>query len=263
VIITLHGPDSYRRAEKRRALVAEFEKKHGPIGIAYFDLEEDGAEDSLLGFLAAQSMFSPAKLAVVAHPFAETGKPYIAALKAAADDASTAILLDAEDKPTKAFAFVLPKAKSVKLIVQDFAWLADPAWSAFVKLKAKECGVVLAEPAMKLLAQAYAKDTWGLVTELEKLALLGRPVAAADVAALALELAPNFWEMVGGLKHATVGRRLHTFERLLSLGEPAAKIFNIIAYQWPEKLPLLAAYDLAVKSGRFEYEEAMTDALLA
>ena len=50
---------------------------------------------------------------------------------------------------------------------------------------------------------------------------------------------------------------------MLSLNDPPPKIFNILAAQWQEKTPHMAAYDLAIKSGKLDYEEALTDLLIS
>jgi len=41
--------------------------------------------------------------------------------------------------------------------------------------------------------------------------------------------------------------------------DPAAKIFNILAAQAGEKIPRMADYDIAVKSGKLDYEEVLLD----
>ena len=56
--------------------------------------------------------------------------------------------------------------------------------------------------------------------------------------------------------------RLTALERMFAENEPPAKVFNIIAYQLPGRLEEMAAYDLAVKSGKMDYEEALLDLVL-
>jgi hypothetical protein len=68
---------------------------------------------------------------------------------------------------------------------------------------------------------------------------------------------------MNGLKSYDLKNRLYAFESMLALGDPAAKIFNILASQWQEKIPHMAEYDLAVKSGKVDYEEALVDLLIS
>ena len=65
MIILLYGPDDYRREQKRREIVAEFTKKHDALGVDFFNLQDDGAFDSLTAFLRNQSIFETKKLAVL------------------------------------------------------------------------------------------------------------------------------------------------------------------------------------------------------
>jgi hypothetical protein len=50
---------------------------------------------------------------------------------------------------------------------------------------------------------------------------------------------------------------------MLAANDPPAKIFNILASQWQEKTPHMAEYDLAVKSGKVDYEDALVDLLIS
>ena len=58
-------------------------------------------------------------------------------------------------------------------------------------------------------------------------------------------------------------RAAWALETMLALSDPPAKIFNILASQWAEKTPHMAEYDLAVKSGKVDYEEALVDLLIS
>jgi hypothetical protein len=46
------------------------------------------------------------------------------------------------------------------------------------------------------------------------------------------------------------------------MSDPAPKLFNILASQWKEKISQFARYDLAIKSGKLDYEEALLDAVI-
>jgi DNA polymerase III delta subunit len=263
MIILLYGPDAYRRNARREVLRREFEKKYSAFGMAAFDFGEEGEYDRFTEFLESQSMFAAKKLALVEHPFEDPPRELAEVFRFSMENPGLVLLLVSDAKPPKQFSF-LAGPKSAELLPEEFEYLSGAEWEKFIRTEAARRELVLASAALKLLAAAYLKDTWGLVTELDKLALLDdRKVEASRLEALTLELAPDFWAMVGGLKNPSVGVRLRTLERLLAQNEPAAKIFNLMAYQWPERQHLFAAYDLAVKSGKCEYEEVLMDLALS
>jgi hypothetical protein len=128
------------------------------------------------------------------------------------------------------------------------------------------------------LATIYAGNSWALVTELEKLSALkaggaeahtaGRTGSGAatiekkDLDALDLEAAPDYWALLNGMKSFDVRTRLYALEKLFAINDPPPKIFNILAGQAGPKTPRMAEYDLAIKSGKLEYEEALLDLIL-
>lgn len=260
MIIFLCGPDDYRREAKKQELVAEFCKKHSSLGLEFFDFSEEGTLERFRSFIGNQSIFEPLKLGVLAGIAAVSDKKFPEEIQKFSGDRSITILISEPEKPLTAFGFLLDKKKN---LVQEFPILKDAAWRAFVRQAMKDAGVELAPAAFEFISEAYAGDSWRLITELQKLALLPRRrVEREDLERLAVELTPDFWETLQGLKSSSLGRRLATLERLFAKSEPAGKIFNILAYQWPEKLPRFAAYDIAVKSGRCDYEEVLADLLL-
>ncbi|HEY5221216.1 MAG TPA: hypothetical protein VIJ29_03705 [Candidatus Paceibacterota bacterium] len=266
MIIFLYGPDDYRRSEKKRALIAEFSKKRSEIGLGVFDLEDKNALEPLGNFLRTQSIFEKAKLAVLDNAF-ELDAPKLAKLlKPFVEEKNITILIAEKDKPVKALAFLLDKPT----ISQKFEQLAGAEWTAFIMAEAKKNDVKLAPAAAQFLGTVYEGDTWGLVTELEKLSGFGGARGAAakvidkkDLDVFDFEVAPNYWGLINGLKSFDMKSRLYSFETMLASNDPPAKIFNILASQWQEKTPHMAEYDLAVKSGKVDYEEALVDLLIS
>lgn len=272
MIIFLYGPDDYRREAKKRELVAEFRKKHSGLGLGSFDFSDPPAtarheragEDALAefrNFVSNQSIFEPVKLAVLTGVFRVQDKKFPEEIKKFSGDKATTLLVSEPDEPSKAFTLLLDKKKC---LVQEFPLLKAAAWRTFVKQEAKKLDVELAPAAFEFLAAAYEGDAWRLVTELQKLSLASRgEVKREDLERLDVLLTPDFWGTIQGLKSPNLTRRLATLEGLFARNEPAGKVFNILAYQWPEKLPRFAAYDLAVKSGRCDYEEVLVDLLIS
>lgn len=254
MIIFLYGPDTYRREAKKRELIAEFQKKHSGLGLGFFDLSQEGALGEFRDFVGNQSIFEPVKLAVLTGFSGVLDKKLAQEIKRFIRDKTTILLVSETEKPPKGLSG----------LSQEFPLLRGAAWRAFLRQMAKEFGVELTPPAFEFLAAAYESDTWRLATELQKLSLLSqRRIEREDLERLDVFLTPDFWETMQGLRSPNLARRLATLENLFASGEPAGKLFNILVYQWPEKLPQFAAYDLAVKSGKCDYEEALVDLLIS
>lgn len=279
MIIFLYGPDDYRRELKKRELVATFEKKHSGLGLDRFDAGAPEGRDRFLAFIENQSIFEPAKLAVLENAYEAEDKEFLKKLQAIRSMPKVSVLISEADIPPKALAFLRTESKKDASgnLAQKFEKMSGAEWRAFLRRVAKEKGAELEPKALEFLAQAYEGDAWRAVTELEKMALLDKvPVTREDLEGLAVELAPNFWATMNALKSPRIGERLAMLEKLFARSEPAAKIFNILSAQaWPparpddagrsggDKLSQFAKYDAAVKSGKCEYEEVLLDLVLS
>jgi DNA polymerase III delta subunit len=259
MVIFLYGPDSYRRDQKKRWYTSEFQKKYSAHGVEHVDLESgDPAPLSLAA--RSRSLFEPAKLIVLTNAFEITPKKLQTALEPFLKDKQLNALMAADKKPEKAMAFLLEKP----VISVEFDYPKEgAAWLKFVRDEAAAQKADLEPAALALLARTYEKDSWGLVTELQKLAGAGKKLAAADLAALGVEVAPDFFPLIQTLRSARLSDRFAALARLFRDNEPAAKIFNLISALWPQKTPQFAAYDRAVKMGKMDYEEALTDLLIS
>ena len=268
MIIFLYGPDDYRRSEKKRSIIAEFSKKRSEIGLGVFDLEEKTELTNLSEFLKTQSIFETAKLAVLENAF-ELDAPKLAKLlKPFIEEKNITILIAEKDKPLKALAFLLEKP----VLAQKFETLVGAEWTAFIMAEAKKNDVPLTSAAAQFLGTIYDGNTWGLITELQKLrgfknkgvgTTVAVPIDKKDLDIFDFEVAPNYWGLINGLKNFDIKNRLYAFETMLAANDPPVKIFNILASQWQEKTPHMAEYDLAVKSGKVDYEEALVDLLIS
>ena len=76
----------------------------------------------------------------------------------------------------------------------------------------------------------------------------------------------NIFSTINQMRNSkNIASRLSLLEELLSRSEDPAMIFNIMAVSpfadkaWKEKI---ADYDVAVKSGKLEYDEALLDMIL-
>lgn len=265
MIIFLYGPDDYRRAQKKKDIIAEFGKKRSELGLGFFDLTEASALDGLDGFLRNQPIFENARLAVIENAFDVEAEKLANVLTPIVSEKSVQVLIAERDKPLKALSFLLEKP----VLSQKFESLEGAELMQCIKSEARKRGVALGETAAQFLAAVYAGNTWALVTELEKISALtssdsrvAQTIDKKDLDALDLEAAPNYWGLLNGMKSFDIRNRLYALEKLFSMNDPAPKLFNILAAQAGEKTSRMAEYDLAVKSGKLEYEEVLVDLVL-
>ncbi|MBI4094738.1 MAG: hypothetical protein HY435_00910 [Candidatus Liptonbacteria bacterium] len=262
MIIALYGPDDFRRRQKEKFYIAEFAKKHSGIGVGRFDFSEEGALEKFQNFVKNRSIFEPYKLTVLGSLFEAPEavlREMAKELKALADVKEITILISEEKTALKELNTVLKKAFST----EKFEYLEGEEWEKFVKSEVKNLSIALSDSAVKFLAQAYQGDTWRLVTEIQKISFLDKKtIEKSDLEKLDIEITPNFWNLLHGLKSRDLKERLISLDGVLDQNEPAAKVFNILAYQWPEKLGDFADYDVAVKSGKMDYEEALVDLII-
>lgn len=256
MIIYLYGKDTYRRGEKAKAIVGEYKKKHSVFTVQSFDLGETERLPAFKDALTAQSLFDPFTFIVATNPFpALTGviKEFESVLRNTLIRKETVLLFVADETPSKAYDFLIEKPVSV----QEFPILAQKDFEKFVFIEAKKRGVDLSPREAAQLAYVSASDSWRVISELDKRAVLGRVGAETSSRKL------DFFRSVLALKSANQPRAsLPLLERLLENEEPAA-IFNVLASLVPAaEKSRFADYDVAIKTGRLEYEMALADYLL-
>ncbi len=251
MLIHLYGPDAYRRKQKLQEIVSAYEKKHSALTRGVFYLDETEALDRLRLFLGSQSLFDAAKLAVV-YGLADAPSEFPKFLKTFLQHTTTTIVAISEKKLGKEFAFLLKKPS----ISQSFDPLTASALSAFIKTESEHRGLALTADMLRYISQAFQSDTWRIVTEIEKLSLGGE--AGQATAAI-----PAFFPLVQSFKNGrSVESRLVALGYLLESGDPAA-VFNITASIADSRLKIkMADMDVAIKSGKLEYAEALTDLAL-
>jgi DNA polymerase III delta subunit len=262
MLIFLFGSDDYRRAQKKKDIIAEFTKKRSALGLRSFDFETDGDVEQFEEFAANQSIFDAAKLAVTENAFEVEAKELVKLFKPLAARKDINILLSEREKPVKTLSFLLEEPS----FSQKFENLEGLAWTSFIIAEAKKLGLTLDAGAAEFLATVHQGNSWALVTELQKLATSDvaavSNVKKADLDRLDLEAAPNYWALITALKGTDPRSRLLALEKMLAQNDPPAKIFNILASQWQEKIPQLAEYDFQIKSGKMEYEEAILELVI-
>ena len=265
MLILLSGPDSYRReAEKRRYLLG-FAQKYPAASRGRFDVAEEG-EDAFLEFVANQSLFASRKLAVLENVSADIPKRTLAVVREAPAREDIVLLVSthaALSAPLSALAKKHTGADKKNFIAEEFAHLEGREWIAFIKTQAKKEGAQLADDALEFLRSRYEKDEWGLATELQKIGTMGEGIRSRkEIEPLDAAETPNFFGLLGGLKSQRLAERLTALERIFASREPAVKFFNVLAYGGPEYLRRFAEYDVMIKSGKLEYDEALLDSVL-
>ncbi len=223
-----------------------YEKKHSRLTRHVFYMGEKESLDRLQSFLKEQSLFDTTKFAVIYD--ADEAPEVAKLLKTALENKATTIVVVSEKKLPKELAFLLKKP----VLAQLFAALDTADLYAFIKTEAKNRNIELTPDMLRYLSEVFQSDTWGIVTELEKLFLGGHMSAALH--------APAFFPLIQTLKRpGDTQSRLTALGYLLESEDPAA-IFNVTASIADPLLKIkMADYDIAIKSGKLEYEEALTD----
>lgn len=255
MIILLSGPDDYRREERKKFYIQEFRKKHGALGVERFSLQKEGDLERVEEFSRGRSLFSTHRMAVLENAFDMKTKEYVEILEMFTRTGPETTLLLSEDNDSPDEFGIL---NGSKIIRERFETLSGVLLSQFAAKRAAEFSATLTPAAAAFLAEVYEGDTWALMTELQKISSSGRAVIdRKDLEHLDLEVAPDFWALLYGLKAQNVRTRVATLEKILAYGESPAKVFNIVSYQLPEKLALSARCDVLIKSGKLDYEEAL------
>ncbi|MDO8470134.1 MAG: hypothetical protein Q7S84_03945 [bacterium] len=268
MVLLLQGPDSYRRNRKLRELVATFQAKHAHADLMDVDFEEEpDAWVRACEFILQPSLFSSAKMLVVRAATAINEKVWRVVLKEHRDDKHFFLLVSEQGKLPKPFAFLAePPAK-----VQEFLELAGKFLDTFVLKEAKPRAVAFAPDAKRFFLEyltAHPDRSCRAVNELERISLAGLPIPVSlpDLQKLipwgATDEVFRVARMLAGAGSA--GSKLALLEQLFAAGAEPGKIFNSLAYQVRgDAVVRLADYDVSVKSGGLEYEEALLDFILA
>ncbi len=251
MIVFLYGPDAYRRSRKEKQLVAEYRKKHSALSVDFFDVAEGATWDDVRGAVKNRSLFDDKKLAVInVRDGAVFVKEEIKWLKALAANTDETLFITADSAPLKPFAFLL----TAPVHAQEFGELSGKQLQAFVEAEAAQRGLKVSVGGLARLAVEYRGDTWGLMTEIDRLALSSVKDFVSEKSS-----PEDFISAIKKLAYGGGAGSLATLERAL-YHEDSAKIFNVLAaFTSGEKKRRMADYDAAIKFGTLDYESALTD----
>lgn len=260
MLIFLYGPDSYRRIQKLNEIIETFRKKQSGLSHERFDLTNEEDFLRFQSFASNRSIFDPVRLAAIDNYEKASVKELKSILKNYAEAKDLVIVLNSEKKPAATFNIFLKKPSQI----QVFPALKEAEIAAFIKESAGTLRLKLDIATVKSIAQTFGSDTWGIATELGRMALAGDEVKPSFSIH---KSADNFFQLINTIKYGrSLKDRLVALELILSdrKDEPA-KVFNMLAYRLrsEEEAVLLADYDIAVKSGKLEYEEVLLDYALS
>ena len=267
MLIFLFGPDSYSRQQKVREYVARYRAKYTGMSLRTFSLADPEELSAWRDFLNAQSLFEQSRLGIVSDLDElpkQDQKEVIGLLKQQLDSKDITLIITQDKKPTKDFSFLL-KAPAIP---HEFEALTGVQFQQFLKTEAEKRGMKFDLESQYLLMQVYNGDNWGLVTFLDKLEFLPKKEFSKKLITphIDADVPLNVFSSAQTLRESKdVGTRLATLEELLSGHEEPAMIFNMCAVSpyasngWKEAM---ADYDVAIKSGKLEYEEVLLDIAL-
>ena len=238
MIIFLYGPDSYRRGQKQREIIAKYKVKHSALTVDRFDLGEEGAFDQLKDFLGARSLFGGKKLAVISG---WDDKIWLSQSHILADDNVVLLVSTASDPFTATGGEPPAGAKT-----EEFKNLEGAAWKKFVNQQVVSRELTLSPQVINSLATAYQGNSWNLVTELDKLSLSPNKLQPTTY-----NLTYDFIDLIKQISwRGDLSTKIPALEMLLHNEDPG-KIFNLLAaFASGHKKIQMANYDVAVKSRR-------------
>ena len=251
MIIYLYGPDAYKRREKLNWYLGKFREKFSGMTVETFDLAEAGQLPKLLDFSRAQSLFEDSKFGILENVSEADPKDLREVFKISGDSKILTIAISADKALPKDFK--IPQEKPN--VALEFAEPTPAVFASFIKSEADKRGLKLPPTAIDALLKNYAGDNWAVITELERMALGASPEPFIGE--------HNFFALATAVqKSGPTSYRLPALERLLSDNEPAA-VFNFIASRADAELKTkMADLDAAIKSGKTEYEEALTSLVI-
>lgn len=267
MIILLHGPDSYRRQKNLEKTRDSYLEKYGLVSADSFDLETEDGFSQFKNFFQQGNLFGAKKLGILKNISAlnkeEAGQLKILLEEAIKSEEATLIISEAE--LTGDFQFLEEKAAKKF----HYPELESGKMEFFIKKEAEERKINLAPETIRLMAKIFNKDTWSLITELEKMEFLESKI---PITPAMLEQTISWFEepeifryMDFVSKHANAAQKIPVLENLFLNKEESAKIFNIFTsrqYLDFETLKKLADCDVAIKSGKLDYELALIDMAL-
>lgn len=258
MIFFLCGKDGFRRGRRKKEIFGEILKKYPKINYSFFSGEDEDVIPKVKEFLSAQGLFFEKRVAVLEEVEDLDGKKLAKEIIGFADNKDTALIVSYNGKPTKEFSpFLKAPVKP-----EEFGELSPAELSKYITSLAKELGLKIEPLAISKLIKSYGANLWGIFTELQKISGVSQVVRAQDIEALGFENVSEYWPTLNALRSPNLGARLFALETLFLQGEPAVKTFSILAGSRGSDLKTFAEYDLLIKSGKLDFDEAIISLVL-
>lgn len=270
MIIYLFGPDSYRRQQKLNEIIETYQEKHSVFSVENFDLDTQDDFFRFKDYYSQETLFAVKKMAVIKNSSEIKDKNGFLdelknLLKSLISDESTIIILSQNKEFNKDFDFLLKKPVNS----QEFKNLEPEKFEFFIAKEAKVRSIDLSPKAVEFLARIFKGNSWGVITEMEKLSLLSpnKEIGVEDIKKYVFWMkAPDIYDFTDSItRNKTLGQKLNSLENLFLAIEEPAKIFNFLSANPFLNLNLLksmADYDVLIKSGKLDYETALLDLCL-
>ena len=270
MIILLYGPDNYRRSQKLKEIIHSYEQKQSLFSLERFDFDDSEDFFRFKDFASQQLIFEGKKLAILENAFSLGEKDLKSLkdlLKGNIKNENLILIVSDGRKLPSALEFLLEGA----INKQEFGELNEEKMKFFIRSEAKKRGLEFSLAAENFLSVFFKNNTWGLITEIDKLQFLRRELSKIEVSDLErvgdfLKSSDiyNFINVVS--RKGSLSEKLKNLESLFLNHEEPAMIFNFLAANRFLSLDLLkkmADYDVLVKSGRIDYETALLDVCLS
>lgn len=262
MVVFLYGPDSYRRQEKLNEYRERYKNKYAS-GAKNFYLDKENNFGEFKEFCKAQSLFESSRLGIV-YDFSDLEKAELKEfnkiIKDNLENKDLTLILISGKKPNKPLSYLLEEPVNF----HAFENLEGADLKKFMNTEIKKRGLEIDNESMDLIMMAYGGDIWGLISELDKLALLNEKKISrrilekhADIS-LPIKLYPMLDDFY---RSSRVGDKLAILEELLIDGGDADMLFNFLAtiVRGERDKQIIADYNAAVRSGKLEYEEVFLD----
>jgi len=266
MVIFLYGSDSYSRSKRLQEILKEYEKKYSGFSRDVFDLEEEEGFRKLNDFASQMLIFDNKKLAILKNAFSFDLKELRDFLKKYLEVKDITIIISEEKVAPPELKPVLGKS----FLTEKYEQPKGEKFKFFIQQEAKKIGVKLSPPAVHFLADSFQGNIHGVVNEIEKagLAFGDKEVKTSDLFEVGnYKESPNIFSFVNlAVSEGGVSKKITFLEELFLGQEEPAKVFNFISASKRisrEMLEKLADYDVAVKSGKLEYDEVLLDLALS
>ena len=258
--IFLYGEDSFRRKRKYNEIISSFTIKNSNLGLSEFSTDE------IEGFLEAlknRSIFSPRTLVSIKDIDFNTLSENIleAFIKSIIEIINSQEVIVLVSSIQSSLPADMPFLNNAPSKTQEFSFLSKEKLIFFVAKEAIMKGVKLSEADIRALIASFSGDLWAIESELQKLA------SAQSLDIYSLDSTPSYFELLNTIKSSKAHEaKLIALETVLYLlKEDPARVFNSLAYSAPQGITpekwfsIMADYDVSVKSGQMDYEEALLD----